>query len=399
MVIKVVVQILCFIALIACQSKPRIDGLWKLEIKLQDQILPVLIQVKQEKDELSATLTNSDEKINLKGGLKDNQFILDFETGYARFKGKIEDDKLVGEWIRTNKEDYKVPFIGVKTTLTTLFNSYRKESNLIDLKGNWKVQLGKDKTGLGVFKQDGARVQGSILTPTGDYRYLDGFIKGNEIKLYGFDGVFSFVFNLIYQDGQLKGDMYSGKSFTQEIQAMVDNEFELIKATEMTKLTSDKPLKFSFPSIKGEIIDLDKGKLKGKAKVIQLFGSWCPNCIDETRFFLEWRKNNQAKLNELEFIAVSFERTKSKQEALKNLKKLSYRIQMDYPIILADFDKSKKVEDIFPIDQMKAYPTTFFLNKENKIVKIHTGFAGQATEMYFEQFKTEFNEIIDTIIN
>ena len=399
MVIKIISYLLLFITLIACQSKPEIDGLWKLEIKLQDQVLPVLIQVKQNKDELSATLTNSNEKINLKGGLKKDSFILDFETGYARLKGKVIGDKLVGEWIRINKEDYKIPFNGEKTTLTSLFYSYRKESNLIDLKGTWKVKLDEDKYGLGVFKQDGARVQGSILTKTGDYRYLDGFIKGNEIKMYGFDGVFSFVLNLIYQDGKLKGDMYAGKSFHKEISAVVDNEFKLEEASEMTKILTEKPLKFSYQSIKGKLIDLDQGDLKDKAKIIQIFGSWCPNCIDETRFFLKWREENKSKLNDLKFIAVSFERAKNEKEALKNLKKLSYQIKMDYPVILLDYDKSKKVEDFFPIDKMRAYPTTFFLDKNNKIIKVHTGFAGQATEEYFEEFKAEFNETINLLLN
>jgi len=96
---------------------------------------------------------------------------------------------------------------------------------------------------------------------------------------------------------------------------------------------------------------------------------------------------------------LSFEKTDSKQVAIKNLKKSVDKLQMDYPVILVDFNKTVEVSSILPIEKVLAYPTTIFLNHKNEIVKIHTGFSGQATDGHFEQFENEFNETISTLLS
>ena len=46
--------------------------------------------------------------------------------------------------------------------------------------------------------------------------------------------------------------------------------------------------------------------------------------------------------------------------------------------------------------EIKAYPTMIFLDKQNRIVKTHTGFSGPATREY-EDFKKEFAKDIEKI--
>jgi hypothetical protein len=45
-----------------------------------------------------------------------------------------------------------------------------------------------------------------------------------------------------------------------------------------------------------------------------------------------------------------------------------------------------------------AFPTTLFLDKNNKVVRIHTGFSGPATSEY-AAFKTDFEKYITEISN
>jgi thiol-disulfide isomerase/thioredoxin len=290
-----------FLFLLSCSGESDMNGNWKLDIKLQGESLPVVMKIQQKEKKLTGYIVNSSETLNITGMISENTFHLDFQTGYAQIVGKLIDNKIEGEWIRTNKEDYSVKFSGNKTSYDGLYKKYERSPSLMNLAGKWKVELEKDKFGLGVFSQKGSRVQGSILTTTGDYRFLDGYLKNNELKLTGFDGVFSFIINLVVKEGKLKGMMYSGKSYAREISAIRDESFDLEDATLITKSLSEKPIGLKVKTLSGALIDLSKGDYQGKAKVIQIFGSWCPNCIDETHFFLKWRKENQAKLNEVKF--------------------------------------------------------------------------------------------------
>lgn len=371
-----------------------------MEINLQEKTLPVILELKEDKGVLIGSIVNSDEIVTLSGKLTSkNEFELYFDTGYAKLIGEYKKSKIIGKWIRTNKDNYELTFSAQKTGQDNLFAKFEKETTLIDLKGKWRVDFEKkDKPGLANFTQTGSRLKGAILTETGDYRYLDGYIKENKAFLYGYDGVFSFVLELVIKDEKFIGSMFAGISHQEKIQGLKDENFSLRNPNEMTVLTSNTPLKLKLNTIDGDLIDISKGEFKNKAKIIQIFGSWCPNCIDETRYFLKWRSENKAKLNDVKFLAVAFERTASKKQALKDLRKLKVKMKLDYPVLLADFDKSKKVTDFFPIDKTRAFPTTLYLDRKNNIIKIHTGFSGQATGEYFEKFTHEFDATISSLI-
>lgn len=397
---KTLLSIFSLVILLSCSANDNLQGRWKLTIKLQDQELPVIIKLSENKaGEISGELYNSTEVQKLSGTIQGQKFSIDIGVHYAKLVGKISGDKLKGDWIRTNKKNYQIPFVGVRSAKLSLNKESATKQSMINMSGKWKVALGDNKFGLGVFKQTGSRVQGSILTTTGDYRFLDGQIKNNRVKLFGFDGVFSYIIDMVLGGDKFQAKIFSGKSYKSEISGVKDESFELANANTLTELINAKPLTLKMNSIANTMIDLDGVDYKGRAKIIQIFGSWCPNCIDESNFFVKWRKENEAKLNDIKFIAVSFEKTKTREEAVRNLRKVQKKLGMDYDIILADFDKSVAVTDIFPIKKTIAFPTTIFLDKENKVYKVHTGFAGQATGEYFDKFAKEFNESVEYLIN
>ncbi|MDP7320034.1 MAG: TlpA disulfide reductase family protein [Bacteriovoracaceae bacterium] len=399
MLAKIIMTLLICLSFLSCTPTQDFSGHWKVELQLQkDQTLPFVMRINQKGKSLTGVLVNAKEAIVLKGKLINDRFILDIGAQYAQLVGKIDGQKLTGHWIRTNRKDYKVKFTADKVTKTHLFKEYENEALPFDLSGKWKVQLSKDKLGLGIFNQKGSRVTGSILTATGDYRFLDGRIHKGKLSLYGFDGTFSFILDLAINETGLKGMLYSGKNYHKEIQAIKDSDFSLPDPTGLTKLTQTKPLKLDLVDIDGHSINLDGEELKTKAKIIQVFGSWCPNCIDETRFFISWRKENKDMANDVEFIALAFENFSSKQEALKALRIMRSKLNMNYPLVLADYASTKTVPNFLPIDKTIAFPTTLFLNKKNEIITVHTGFSGQATEVFFTDFKDKFNQLVQKLV-
>lgn len=375
-----------------CQDTEDISlsGNWEFRIGLQNKELPVLLKIEEHASILTGVLYNGKEKIELTGKREGHSFKLEIGASYGLLKGQINKGKISGYWLRTHLKDYELPLKGEKVFKKELFSSYEKKENFLDISGRWRVQLDDQVSALGVFKQTGQRVQGSILTETGDYRFLDGHIEKDRLKLYGFDGGFAFVFELIFSADSFKGNLYWGKNYQKEIRGSNDAHFLLRDPTSLTSLKDKRPLSLSLRDLKGRVHNLDRPPYKGKAKVIQIFGSWCPNCIDETRYFVEWRKNNVEKLNHLEFVAVAFERFDRKQDALKALRKFKSKMNQDYPILVADFSSTKSVSKYFPIRKIKAFPTTLYLDRDNNVVKIYTGFYGEATGDFFEKFKQDF---------
>lgn len=405
---KKIIQFCLFISLIlSCNKDAHLDkslnGFWKFEISLQDKMLPMLIYLEKNKNQVSGYLLNSDEKISLDGIFNGDMIILEIGAGHGIFELSLKNDELKGMWSKANKEDYKIPLRAKKYNKDHLFKRYENKENFLNISGNWRLSFfdinsenGTDS--LGMFKQNGSRVQGSILTETGDYRYLDGYIEKDHVYLFGFDGTFSFIIELTIKNDKMSGEILSGKTYHAKFAGVKDALFTLSDANSLTKTKHRQPLKLEIKDLNDNIVNITEKSFVGKIKIIQIFGSWCPNCIDETRFIVDWKKNNLDKLNHVEFLLVAFENFKEKNDAVKALNKLKYKLEIDYPILLADYKTTATVLDYFPLDKLVAFPTMLFLNKKNEIVKIHTGFSGQATGEFFKEFIKDFNITIDNLI-
>lgn len=388
--------LLITLLLLGCSRESHFSGQWQLDIKLQGDSLPVVVELTQSDKQISGHLYNSTEVLTLQGMVEDQTARLNIGPHYAKLELKRDGDQIKGQWIRTNKENYKVALTGSQTAKKYLFKPYESIASKHQVDGQWRVSMGKDREGLAYFEQRGARVFGSVITPTGDYRYLDGFIQGNKLQLHGFDGVFAFIFKLDISDKKLSGEMLAGKNSRLQFVATRDEHFKLIDPNQMTKLVSTQPVKFSGVDIFGQNHTLEKIH---KPKIIQLFGSWCPNCIDETKFFIKWRKDHPKLAKKIQFIALAFENFSNEKLAIKALKKIHQKLLMDYPIVLVDYLKQKHPEDILPIDKGRAFPTTIFLDKNNQVIKIHTGFAGQATGPFFKLFEQDFDQTVKQAID
>ena len=46
---------------------------------------------------------------------------------------------------------------------------------------------------------------------------------------------------------------------------------------------------FEFNNTIGKPVSLND--FEGKPVIVQILGTWCPNCMDETKFLVAWQKN------------------------------------------------------------------------------------------------------------
>jgi len=302
---------------------------------------------------------------------------------------------LSGYWIRNNRgEEYKVPVIGMK-----LPRKLEYKVKTLSLASKWKIDFyEKEKVAdeaILLFTEKEGNIYASILTQTGDYRYLTPSFKEDKLILTGFDGTFSFYFEGNINGKNYKGTMYSGKSWNQPFNASVNTNFELKDPEAITTYTGD------LSTLKLDTLDGAKKPIvqaPNSITIIQIFGSWCPNCIDETHFINNWRKRNRDK--KVNFNLISFERSPSKAHALKQLKKAVKLYEIDYPVFIGGYTKEDKIQNVLPgLENFISFPTTIFLDKDGNVRKVHAGFSGPATGKYFEKFSNDFDLFINKLLS
>lgn len=311
------------------------------------------------------------------------------------------ENKLTGTWVKYDAPtSYRLPVVA-------LFGERPQPTAAAgtpDFNGTWRVTFredgGKTYPAVGVFKQDGASIRGTFLTTTGDYRYLAGSVLPSGMGMSTFDGNHGFLFQAIKQpDGTLKGDFYSGKAGHETWTAVLDPKAKLPDAYALTSLKEGQTkLDFKFPSVfEGGVVSPSNPIYKGKVVVIQLLGSWCPNCMDETAFLAPWYEKNKDR--GVEVIGLGYERSPDYKVASARLRKLRERYDIKYELAVAGVsNKDSAAKSLPQLQQVLAFPTTIFLDKKGNVRKIHTGFAGPGTGKYYEEEIAGFNREVDKLL-
>ena len=155
---------------------------------------------------------------------------------------------------------------------------------------------------------------------------------------------------------------------------------------------------FSFPDIDGTLVSFKDERFKDKVVIVQIMGTWCPNCLEETHYYTEYLKENPS--TEVEFISLAFEYAPTKERAIAGIQRLKKAVGVPYPILLAQYGTANKQnanEKLPMLNHVLSYPTTVFIDKKGEVRKIHTGFNGKATGKKFEAFKTEFTTFVEEL--
>ncbi len=328
----------------------------------------------------------------------DDTIRIDFPIYDAHFSGKFEEGVLAGDWVVRNKENYRIPFVarhGKDHRFTNL-----KKTPMTDLSGKWEVNFSLEDDpypAIGSFKQNGNHLEGTFMTETGDYRFLEGTIQDNKMYLSCFDGSHAFLFEgKILNNDEIIGSFRSGKHYKTTWNAKRNPDASLPDPDSLTKIVDGQEnFNFSFKNANGQLISLKDKQYQGKAKIIQILGTWCPNCRDETTFLVDYFKKNPNE--KVEIIAIAFEKHRDQTKAFEAIKRYKEKFNMDYEILLGGSSSKKEASEKLPfLNQVISYPTLLFLDQNNQVQRIHTGFNGPATDVY-ETFKKDFEKTVQEI--
>lgn len=318
---------------------------------------------------------------------------------------KISDGNLQGVWRRRRAQQVQTLLFQATHGQTYRFVPDAK-AGPVDLTGKWATQF-DSQTGrvdtvnaVGVFEQKDNQLSGTFLTPTGDYRYLAGNVVNDSLFLSCFDGSHLYLFKARYDAAtkKLTGGLWAGVSGYESWVARLDPAAQLPDPARLTYLKPGaETLNFSFPTPDGKMISLADPRFKNKVTIVQILGSWCPNCMDETNFLSPWYKRNQQR--GVEIVGLAFERSGNMAESGPKIERMKQRFNIDYPIVLAGTnDKAQASKALPELNEVVAFPTTIFVDKKGKVRHIHTGFSGPGTGKYYDDYVDEFNRLVEKLL-
>jgi thiol-disulfide isomerase/thioredoxin len=395
--------LLALILLFSCKKeapKQLQTATYRAILKVNDVIeMPFMFEVKSPAE---LVVINAEERILVdEVSYKNDSIFIKTPVFEGFIAAKLEGDgSLNGSFIKENL-DRVVSFhaeIGTDRFPVTQDAEY-------NVSGNWETVFSPDVEAdryiaKGVFKQKGQTVTGTFETTTGDYRFLEGVVDGNELKLSTFDGAHAFLFIGTVTDSTMQGRFYSGNHWQEPFVAKRNEAYMLPNTDSLTYLKAgyDK-VSFSYPDVNGNLISLNDERFQHKVVLVQIMGTWCPNCLDESKYFAEFYKKNRYK--DVEIVALAFEYVKTEDQGFKNIQRLKDRIGITYPVLLAQTGTDSKIEaqqKLPMLNQVLSYPTTIFIDKTGQVRKIHTGFNGPATGKKFFDFKVDFEGFVSELI-
>jgi len=379
-------------------------GVWRATLSLQNQSLPFNFEVvKDPAGQYDILMRNAEERLRLdEVTTTDDSVDITLHIFDANIKARIKGDTLEGLFIKNYEKDYKVPFVAVFGQ-NYRFEKGTRQDSLPDFSGRYAVNFVHDAdttVAVGIFKQNGDNVTGTFLTPTGDYRYLEGNVANGVMQLSTFDGNHAFIFTATKQhNNTITGHYYSGKAWHETWTGVKDNNATLPNAETLTYLKPGfERMDIAFPDVNGDTVRLTDEKYKNKVVILQLFGTWCPNCMDETMFLSPWFNDNQRR--GVEVIGLAFERKPDFEYASGRVKKMKEKLGVKYDFVIAGTnDKAEASTHLPMLNRVVAFPSTIFVGKDGKVKKIHTGFSGPGTGPYYDQFVQHFNETVNELLN
>jgi thiol-disulfide isomerase/thioredoxin len=391
------------------QVKEKVSNSWRVILEREDK-KQVVFQLQQEMQagKIFLNVINGAEKIRITNVEEQgDSLFFSMPTFEASFRvKKLANGDLSGTYIKGT---------AAKTQYWSLYGYHnipgRFDATMGNAKytiaGKWSIMIiranGTTRKAVAEFEQEGNKLTGTFLTPSADYRYLEGIVTGDSLKLSSFDGDNARLFEArIDNTNTISGGMfYNGYSGKESWMAERNDTASLPEQVDPPTLREGfSKLDFTFKDLNGKAVSINDAKYKGKVVIVQLMGSWCANCLDETKFLSDYYKNNRAR--GVEMIALAYELTTDIERSKKSIEKFQKLFDVQYPMLITGVTASddQKTEKTLPqLTTIRSFPTTIFIDKKGKVREIQTRFYGPGSGEYYTAYKTKFYKTVDDLLN
>jgi len=371
------------------------SGIWDAGIVVGGVLVPFRFELTVSDDKASGAFFNGDDRIrSTTGSFRDSSLALRFAQYASSIQAKWSDGSLTGAYGRAGQPAYA--FQARPHTAAPA-----PSSKIPSIAGQWEIAV-KSAKGEAAWRffvrQSGPEVTASILRVDGDTGALSGSYQEGKFVLSHFSGARPLLLEVTPSaDGSLSL-LQNGKTQYTALKTGQARAKRLPLPADPSRWTSVKdpnqPLKFSGQDLVGKTVTESDARFKGKVVLVNVMGSWCPNCHDEAPFLEELYRTYKDR--GLEIVALSFEDS----EQLKNPERLRAFIAaygIHYTVLLGG-EPSEVSAKLPQAVNLSTWPATFFVARSGLVQGAHAGFAGKATGAAHEQLKAELRATVETLL-
>lgn len=299
-----------------------------------------------------------------------------------------------------------------------------------EVAGRWSIDFTDSGSAIAEIEinRDGF-AQGTILTPTGDYRYLAGRFDPKlprrsaearrrvddrppgELYLSTFDGGHMFAIHAtlseITEDRPLTmiGTFHSGDWWVESFIAKKDPDATLPSALDLSEWQPETPLdQLVYTNLEGQaesvaqlIQRVHADQASPGPTIVEVFGSWCPNCHDAAEYLAELQAVYGPR--GLRTVGLAFELTPDLDRSIEQVRTYQDKHSIEWPILVAGLSDKSKASEAFPaLDRVRAYPTFIFMDRTGAVQSVYTGFSGPATGEAHETLRSQFQARIEALL-
>lgn len=399
---------ICVLSLFSCSKSTKTEiktGIWRAEISTIAGALPFNLDIQKKGEGYEVFALNGEERLLMDEAYLDEEDSLHIPIDVfdAEIIAKPSGDELNGIFWK-EMGDLSIRESAFTATFGENYRFVEKsEEEVVNISGKYDVEFKYEENSypaVGVFEQSGNEVTGTFLTTTGDYRYLQGNVVGDSLLLSCFDGTHVFLFKAKIDGASLSGGVFCASlTYTESWSGIKNEDAVLPEANSLTHLKEGyDSIEFSFKNEQGETISLADERYQNKVVAVQVLGSWCPNCMDETKFLVPFYEKNKNK--GFEVIGLAFEKKTDPDFAYPKIERMKERFNIPYEVLIAGVnDKTEAAKSLPMLDHILSFPTLITIDKKGKVREIHTGFSGPGTGEYYDKFVTDYNRLVEKLLS
>ena len=374
-----------------------VAGRWDATAEVSGAAIPFELQIDGGGNAVRGHFFDGERPTNpsTQGAFKDGRLHLVFASYAAVLDATVADGKLEGTY---TARGHATPIHAVKS-----HGGASGGGPAPRIAGEWIIPYHSPKGETAwrlIVHQKASAVEAAILRIDGDTGTLSGRFDRGVFRLSHYAGERPMLLEVTPRvDGSL-GLVLTDGSGRIELSALTADRAHAAGATPSDPLNfttvNDKaaPFAFNFPDLAGKSISNADARFRHKVVVIDVMGSWCPNCHDEAPYLqaLYARHRHEG----LEIVALDFEQPDQLAKP-DRLRAFIQRYGLTYTVLLAGQVKdapSKLPQAV----NLNAWPTTFFIGRDGRVKAVHVGFTSPGSGQRDVETKAAFEHEVNTLL-
>jgi thiol-disulfide isomerase/thioredoxin len=373
-------------------------GRWDGTVVVNTIDVPFVFEIAGEGDAIAASFFNGDRRITSTAtAVADQTVTFTFAQFGTTLRATIADGQLIGEYRRARGAPYEFRASRPDAAAASL----PAPSDVPSIGGTWIVGAKSNKGESAwrfIARQSGANVSATILRVDGDTGTLTGTYRDGRFVLSHFSGARPLLLEVTpAPDGTL---LLKQNKQTELVAAREDAAAAKAfgaptdPSTHTRVKDAGEVFAFSFPELDGEVASNTDARFRGKVLLVNVSGSWCPNCHDEEPFLVALYDKYRDR--GFEIVTLSFEEAEQ-QPSYPRLRAFIKTYGVRNAVLLPGEPGTASVKLPQAVN-LNAFPTSFFVGRDGRVRGVHAGFPSPGSGAFYDTAVREVTAEIEKLL-